>query len=212
MLDVPPVRNETNDTKMNEELPMRNRIDVAAARVASERDGGKRLWRSMGELAGTPDFRDLVEHEFPAGADTSDGINRRDVMKLMAASAAMAGLSACTKLPPEQIVPYVRPPEEIVPGRPLFYATSMHQAGVALGLLIESNMGRPTKVEGNTEHPGSQGGIDVFALASILNLYDPDRLRGVQFEGGLSDRARFRQRHEQCAGEFRHQGHRACAF
>ena len=89
-------------------------------------------------------------------ADQDAGINRRDVMKLMAASAALAGLSACTKLPTEKIVPYVRPPEEIIPGRPLFYATSMHQAGVAVGLLVESNMGRPTKVEGNPEHPGSQ--------------------------------------------------------
>ena len=167
--------------------PLRNPIDLDAARATLERAGGKRLWRSLGELTGTPEYRDHVEHEFPVGVDTSDGINRRDVMKLMAASAAMAGLSACTKLPTEKIVPYVRPPEEIIPGRPLFYATSMHQAGVALGLLVESNMGRPTKIEGNSEHPGSQGGTDVFALGSILNLYDPDRLRTVLFEGGLSN-------------------------
>ena len=125
---------------------------------------------------------------------TNDGINRRDVMKLMAASAAMAGLSACTKLPTEKIVPYVRPPEEIIPGRPLFYATSMHQAGVALGLLVESHMGRPTKIEGNTEHPGSQGGTDVFAQGSILNLYDPDRLQTVLFEGAAEQLGRFVER------------------
>ena len=83
------------------------------------------------------------------------GIDRREVLKLAAASAAMAGLSACTKLPTEKIVPYVRPPEEIIPGKPLFYATSMPQAGVATGLLVESHMGRPTKIEGNPEHPGS---------------------------------------------------------
>ena len=143
------------------------------------------------ELSDTPQFRDSLDHEFPECADSNSGINRRDVMKLMAASAAMAGLSACTKLPTEKIVPYVRPPEEIVPGRPLFYATSMHQAGVALGLLVESHMGRPTKVEGNPEHPGSQGGTDVFTQGSILNLYDPDRLRSVVFEGTLSDRSTF---------------------
>ena len=94
-----------------------------------------------------------------------DGINRRDVLKLMAASAAMAGLSACTKLPTEKIVPYVNPPEEIIPGRPLFYATSMPHGGVATGVLVESHMGRPTKIEGNPEHPGSLGGTDVFTQA-----------------------------------------------
>src|SRR5580692_6341359 len=112
-------------------------------------------------------------------------------MKLMGASAAMAGLSACTKLPTEKIVPYVRPPEEIVPGRPLFYATSMTQGGVATGLLVESHMGRPTKIEGNSEHPGSMGGTDVFMQASILNLYDPDRLQAVLHEEGLSGWAEF---------------------
>ena len=98
-------------------------------------------------------------------------------MKLAAASAALAGLSACTKLPTEKIVPYVRPPEEIIPGRPLFYATSMQLAGVATGLLVESNMGRPTKIEGNPEHPGSLGGTDVFTQASVLTLYDPTGLK-----------------------------------
>ncbi len=142
-------------------------------------------------MSDTPQYRDFLHNEFPANADRGDGINRRDVMKLMAASAAMAGLGACTKLPTEKIVPYVRPPEEIIPGRALFYATSLHQAGVALGLLVESHMGRPTKIEGNSEHPGSQGGTDVFAQASILNLYDPDRLRTVLYEGTLSSRSDF---------------------
>jgi len=177
--------------KMSEDTTPRNSIDLAAARATLERDGGKRMWQSLDELCDTAQFRDFSHNEFPANAEKDDGINRRDVMKLMAASAAMAGLSACTKLPTEKIVPYVRPPEEIIPGRPLFYATSMPQAGVSLGLLVESNMGRPTKIEGNPEHPGSQGGTDSFAQGSILNLYDPDRLRNVVFEGGLSNWADF---------------------
>ncbi len=182
-------------------------IDLAAARATLDREGGKRLWQSIEELSGTKEYRNFLVNEFPAnGGKVSEkasdeaseelpeklsnehlDINRRDVMKLMAASAAMAGLSACTKLPTEKIVPYVRPPEEIIPGRPLFYATSMPQAGVATGLLVESHMGRPTKIEGNSEHPGSKGGTDVFMQASILNLYDPDRLRNVLYEGSLSN-------------------------
>ncbi len=180
---------------MSEDSTPRNSIDLAAARANLERAGGKRLWQSIEELSDTKDFRNFLHNEFPANEQTKElkdaGINRRDVMKLMAASAAMAGLSACTKLPTEKIVPYVRPPEEIIPGRPLFYATSMPQAGVAVGLLVESNMGRPTKIEGNTEHPGSQGGTDVFAQGSVLDLYDPDRLRTVLHEGSLSDWATF---------------------
>jgi MoCo/4Fe-4S cofactor protein with predicted Tat translocation signal len=167
-------------------------IDLAAARATLAKDGGERLWQSLEELSETKDYRNFLENEFPANADKgTDGINRRDVLKLMAASAAMTGLSACTKLPTEKIVPYVRPPEEIIPGRPLFYATSMQTEGVATGLLVESHMGRPTKIEGNSEHPGSLGGTDVFNQASVLNLYDPDRSQTVIFEGHLSSWADF---------------------
>src|SRR5271154_3746894 len=155
---------------MSQDSNTNNAVDLAAVRAKLEREGGRRLWQSLEELSDTPKFRDFLENEFPANAEKDSGINRRDVMKLMAASAAMAGLGACTKLPTEKIVPYVRPPEEIIPGRPLFYATSMQLAGVAAGLLVKSNMGRPTKIEGNPEHPGSLGGTDVFAQASVLTL------------------------------------------
>ena len=93
----------------------------------------------------------------------------------MGASLALAGVSACTKQPPEEIVPYVRQPEELVPGRPLFFATAMPFAGVAQPVLVESHMGRPTKIEGNPEHPASLGATDIFAQAAVLGLYDPDR-------------------------------------
>jgi MoCo/4Fe-4S cofactor protein with predicted Tat translocation signal len=181
-------------------------IDLVAVRATLAERGGNRMWQSLEELSDTKEYRDFLANEFPAnaakpnanntgaykpGADKSevdsDGVNRRDVLKLMAASAAMAGLSACTKLPTERIVPYVKPPEEIIPGRPLFYATSMPgPGGVATGLLVESNMGRPTKIEGNAEHPGSLGGTDVFNQASILNMYDPDRSQTVIYEGHVS--------------------------
>jgi molybdopterin-containing oxidoreductase family iron-sulfur binding subunit len=109
-------------------------------------------------------------------ANEVNTIGRREVLKLMAASAALAGLTACTKLPTEKIVPYAQQaPEEFIPGKPLFYATAMPFGGVGTGLLVESHMGRPTKVEGNPGHPASLGAADVFAQASVLDLYDPDR-------------------------------------
>jgi MoCo/4Fe-4S cofactor protein with predicted Tat translocation signal len=160
-------------------------LEAIRAKLAGKR--GKRFWQSLEELSDTPEYRRFLENEFPSmGAKNPEGFHRRDVLKLMAASAAVAGLGACTKLPTEKIVPYVRPPEEIVPGRPLFYATSMPQSGVGVGVLVESHMGRPTKMEGNPEHPGSLGGTDPFMQASILHLYDPDRSQTVLHEGRFS--------------------------
>src|SRR5580700_3285996 len=177
---------------MNQDSSPKTSIDLVAVRAKLAREGGKRLWQSLEELSDTKEYRSFLENEFPANADLdAEGFNRRDALKLMAASAAMAGLSACTKLPTEKIVPYVRAPEQIIPGRPLFYATSMTLGGVATGVLVESHMGRPTKIEGNPEHPGSRGGTDVFTQASILGLYDPDRSQTVIFEGRLSSWADF---------------------
>jgi MoCo/4Fe-4S cofactor protein with predicted Tat translocation signal len=172
----------------NPNTPERKSIDLAAATANLAQHDGKRFWQSLEELADTKEYREFLDHEFPHDtAKHPEGIDRRDVLKLAAASAALAGLSACTKLPTEKIVPYVKPPEEIIPGRPLFYATSMQLAGVATGLLVESNMGRPTKIEGNPEHPGSLGGTDAFAQASVLTLYDPDRSQTVVREGRIGD-------------------------
>ena len=154
------------------------------SRPESER--GRRFWRSLAELAETEEYKDFLQHEFPRGVgNETAGVSRRDVLKLMGASAALAGLTACTKLPPEKIVPYVRQPEEFIPGKPLFYATAMPFGGVATGLLVESHMGRPTKVEGNPQHPASLGSTDVFAQASVLTLYDPDRSQVLVNEGRI---------------------------
>src|ERR1700722_6057760 len=172
---------------MTQDSSPKNSIDLAAvrAKLAGERNG--RLWQSLEEVAGTPQFQHFRDHEFPSKSSKgTEGINRRDVLKLMAASAAMTGLSACTKLPVEKIVPYVKPPEEIVAGRPLFYATSMTRGGETIGVPVESHMGRPTKIEGNPEHPGSLGGTDVFMQASVLTMYDPDRSQAVTYEGRVS--------------------------
>ena len=118
---------------------------------------------------------DMAEH----------GIDRRSFLKLMAASAALAS-AGCNGPPQEQIVPYVRMPEMMVPGKPVYYASAFVHRGFAQGVLIESNTGRPTKIEGNPLHPASLGATDVFAQASILQLWDPDRSQAVYRGQALS--------------------------
>jgi molybdopterin-containing oxidoreductase family iron-sulfur binding subunit len=147
---------------------------------------GRLFWRSLGELADTPQFRDYLHREFPEQASQfNDPKGRRDFLKLMSASLALAGVGACVKQPPEKIIPYVRQPEDMVPGRPLFFATAVPFGGIATPVLVESHEGHPTKVEGNPQHPASLGGSDIFAQASILNLYDPDRLQSVRYRGAV---------------------------
>ena len=153
----------------------------------------QRLWRGLEELAETPEYKDFLRHEHPYKAvEEPEGIGRRDLLKLMAASAAFAGLTACTKLPTEKIVPYAQEaPEHFIPGQPLFYATAMPLGGVGTGLLVESHMGRPTKVEGNPSHPASLGAADIFAQASVLGLYDPDRSKVPVHEGRIGSWSAF---------------------
>ncbi|MEO7911279.1 MAG: TAT-variant-translocated molybdopterin oxidoreductase [Roseiflexaceae bacterium] len=153
------------------------------ARLAGRR--GKEYWRSLEELAETADFQDLLRHEFPQGAEIWEAtLSRRGFLKVMGASMAMAGLTGCALTSPdEKIVPYVNKPDALVPGIPLFFATAMPLGGYATGLLVRSNEGRPTKIEGNPDHPASLGATDVYAQASILSLYDPDRSQAVLKEG-----------------------------
>ncbi len=141
----------------------------------------------MEELAQTEEFRAFVDDEFPNRTpDWNDPPSRRKFLTLMGASVALAGASACTVQPKETIVPYVRQPEDFVPGNPLFYATAMSVDGIATGLLVESHLGRPTKVEGNPQHPASLGATDTFMQASVLNLYDPDRSQTVVHNGAIN--------------------------
>ena len=144
---------------------------------------GKNYWRSVEEFVDAPEFEEFVNREFPQHAETwEDPVSRRSFLKLMGASLALAGLSsACVIQPPEKVVPYVRQPEEIVPGKNLFFATAMTLGGIAVGLLARSYEGRPTKIEGNPEHPGSLGSTDKWAQASLLTMYDPDRAQEFSF-------------------------------
>jgi molybdopterin-containing oxidoreductase family iron-sulfur binding subunit len=145
---------------------------------------GREYWRSLEELAGTEAFQEFLQREFPSHAsEWTNPVTRRRFLQIMGASLALAGLTGCTKSPRQKIVPYRRQPEEIVQGKPLFYATAMTVGGYATGVLVESHMGRPIKVEGNADHPASLGATDAFAQASVLTLYDPDRSRNVRHRG-----------------------------
>jgi MoCo/4Fe-4S cofactor protein with predicted Tat translocation signal len=153
---------------------------------------GPEYWRSLEELAGSPEFQDMLHREFPKGAsEWVDSVSRRGFLRLMGASLAMAGMTGCTKLPLQEIVPYVRQPEQLIPGVPMYYATAFTLSGYANPLLVESHLGRPTKIEGNNLHPASLGGTDVFAQASILGMYDPDRSQAITHLGDVDSWAAF---------------------
>ncbi len=157
----------------------KERLDLSAIRTRLAETQGPQRWRSLEELAQTEAFQELLQREFPQHASVWPHLDRRNFLKLMGASLALAGLTACSSEPPEKILPYVRPPAEVVPGKPLFFATAMPLGGYGTGLLVESHLGRPTKVEGNPLHPASLGATDLFNQASILSLYDPDRAQQV---------------------------------
>jgi len=123
----------------------------------------------------------VTERDSAAALADAAGLDRRELVKYLGVSFAMAGLTACTRQPTEKIVPYVRQPEEIIPGKPLFFATAMSLSGYATGLLVESHMGRPTKAEGNPLHPASLGATDAFSQAALYDLYDPDRSQSITF-------------------------------
>jgi molybdopterin-containing oxidoreductase family iron-sulfur binding subunit len=143
----------------------------------------RRHWRSLGELEGSPEARAFREREFPEGASVPpDAVSRRHVLTLLGASVSLAGLAACRR-PEERIVPYVEPPEEVVPGVPRYYATTMPAGTSAYGLVVESHEGRPTKIEGNELHPATLGASSARVQAAVLDLYDPDRSRCVLRRG-----------------------------
>ncbi len=159
-------------------------LEALRARVAGV--SGREYWRSLDQLADTEEFQRFLQAEFPAPLAVLDTtVSRRSFLRVMGASLALAGLNACTRQPSEKIVPYVKQPEEIVPGAPLYFATAFLLGGYASGVLVESHLGRPTKIEGNPEHPSSRGATDALAQASLLELYDPDRSQVVSLAGEI---------------------------
>src|SRR5579864_449012 len=170
----------------------KDKLDLASATAEIQKKNGPEFWRSLEELAGKPEFKEMMHREFPKGAsEWLDAVSRRGFLKLMGSSLALAGMTACTKQPFESIVPYVRQPEGLVPGRPMFYATAFTLGGYATPLLVTSREFRPIKVEGNDRHQATLGATDVFAQASLLDLYDPDRSQNVFYLGDISDWGTF---------------------
>ena len=152
---------------------------------------GKKYWRSLDELANTQEFRDFVHREFPEGApEMLEATSRRTLLKLMGASFGLAGLAACRR-PVEHILPNSKGIENYIPGKAYFYSTAYAHGGYASGLLVETHDGRPTKIEGNPEHPFSLGAASAFSQGSILDLYDPDRSYMVTRDGKASDWKEF---------------------
>src|SRR2546429_7195441 len=193
----------TNDRHINFKL-LRDRIlsepsavaggpTTGNCRPATAGGSDKKYWRSLEELADSPVFAEFVRREFPQAAEEwNDPIERRTCLKVMGASLAVAGLSGCVIHPPEKVIPYVKQPEEETPGQGLYFATAFSLGGIATPLLVRSNEGRPTKIEGNPDHPNNRNSdandkgssaTDIFSQASILTLYDPDRSQTPLYRG-----------------------------
>ena len=157
-----------------------------------ERPASPALWRSLEELASAPDFLEKLEREFPQGAAEWQGgeLSRRNFLQLMGASMALAGfgLAGCRR-PEAHLVPFTSGVEWTIPGKFLYYATSMPRRNGAMPLIATTTDGRPTKLEGNPLHPISNGGTDIFAQASVLDLYDPNRSKVIKFDGSATDAA-----------------------
>lgn len=170
------------------ELPVIESIAVPESQTGPS---GTTFWRSVSDLKGTEDFRELASKELLPGADTGPAAaTRRQFIQIMGASMALAGLTGCRR-PVEKILPFSRKPEDMIPGVPMYYATGMPLLGSVSPLLVESSDGRPTKIEGNPDHPHVNGSSGVFEQAALLNLYDPDRSRDVLRDGGAGNWSDF---------------------
>src|SRR5271157_1187707 len=185
-------RGHEHEEHVADDTPREYTLDLATVREKLKEKSGKQYWRTLEELADDPHFQDLLHREFPRHAsEWDDAVDRRDFLKLMGASLAFAGLAGCGRPNESHIVPYVKQPDGMVLGKPYFYATAMPFGADAVGVLVESHEGRPTKIEGNPDHPSSLGATDVFAQASILDLYDPDRAQVVTQYGEIRTWSEF---------------------
>jgi MoCo/4Fe-4S cofactor protein with predicted Tat translocation signal len=167
----------------------RKKMTLAEVRAKLDGKTGRRFWKNLDELAETPEFHELMQEEFPrqSGAgEWIDAVSRRGFLKVMGASLALAGLAGCTKQPDEPIFPYVKQPEDLVLGRPMYFASAHPFPTGAVPVLVKSDAFRPIKVDGNPEHPMSKGRSDAFTQATLLGLYDPDRSQHPRFRGETS--------------------------
>ncbi|HUV97616.1 MAG TPA: TAT-variant-translocated molybdopterin oxidoreductase, partial [Acidobacteriaceae bacterium] len=181
---------ETIATDSVEKSKSAQLIEAAQARLAGM--SGKRYWRTIDELADTPDFQDALRREFPQhAAEWVDSVSRRGFMKLMGASIALAGLTGCTKQPDEPIYPYVKQPEDLVLGQPIYFATAHPFPMGSVPLLVKSEAFRPIKLAGNPEHPMNHGTSDAYTQGTLLGMYDPDRSKRPLYRGETRDYPNF---------------------
>jgi molybdopterin-containing oxidoreductase family iron-sulfur binding subunit len=169
----------------NKEARAKDRVRRSLPIVADDRGGRSesRPWRSLDERAGSPSVALAAVNEFPAGASELEGVSRRSFMQLVGASTALATVGAACRKPNDKIIPFIRKPLEVTPGNPLHFATATALDGYASGLLVESHEGRPTKIEGNPDHPETLGSSSVFEQAMIAGLYDTDRAKQIRSNG-----------------------------
>ncbi len=160
----------------------KTKLDMAAVRAKLGGKNGQQYWRGLEELAETDEFQVWLDDEFPYRKSIPE-VDRRSVLKLMGASLALAGLAGCRNLPQEKVIPFTKEPEDRIPGIAEYYATAVPFGGFGFPVLVESHEGRPTKLEGNPDHPASMGASDSFTQAAILNFYDPDRSQDVTNQG-----------------------------
>lgn len=157
-------------------------LDALWARLQGRMDAHdpRRLWQSWGEFEPTGDLRAWAASEFEASQSTTlNGSTRREFLQLMGAALVMAGAAGCSRPPRGNVVPYVKAPEAQIPGKPAYYASAFVLGGFATGVLVESHAGRPTKLEGNPDHPASLGATDALAQAATWSLYDPQRSQAI---------------------------------
>ena len=170
----------------------KNPLNLESMRNTLSGKSGQEYWRSLEELSETPGFREILEDEFPQQArPLRQAVDRRQFLMLAGASLGLAGLSGCRFLPQKKIVPYVEQPEDMVLGKPMYYASSIPLSGYATGVIVTSHDGRPTKIEGNSEHPASLGAADSFTQGTLLTMYDPDRSQNVQNVGNPASWSSF---------------------
>ena len=180
----------------NEKPAAKEKMTLAEVRSRLDGKTGRRFWKNLDELADTPAFHELMREEFPrqSGAgEWVDSVSRRGFLKVMGASLTLAGLAGCTKQPDEPIFPYVKQPEDLVLGKPMYFATAYPFPTGAIPVLVKSDSFRPIKVDGNPEHLMSKGKSDAFTQATLLDLYDPDRSQHVLRRGEVSGWGEFQE-------------------
>ena len=193
---APEAKVVTSIAPSTSQQPVAEKMTLDAVRQKLAGQTGRRFWKNLDELAATDEFNQLMHEEFPRQAmqgEWVDAVSRRGFLKVMGASLALAGVTGCTKQPDEPIYPYIKQPEDLVLGKPMFFATAHPFPTGAIPVLVKSDAFRPIKLEGNPDHPMSRGKSDAITQGTLLELYDPDRSHQVMHRAETSAFGDFQQ-------------------